>query len=71
MTNITSEEKKANFPTWELVFTGLTAEEKFTLTARGTYVDDGDTTTATLKAPNRDLLDSWLARKNLDAKLSN
>jgi len=64
------EGKRTNLPTHTYTFVGLTDAEKLILTSRGTYVDEGDTTTATLKG-NQDSLVNWFVRRNLDAKLSN
>lgn len=65
-----TENKRGNMPTHTYTFVGLTEAEKQILTARGTYVDDGDTTTATLVGVPQSHI-SWFERKNLDAKLSN
>lgn len=65
-----TEGKRTNLPTHTYTFVGLTDAEKLILTHRGTYVDDGNTTTATLRG-NATSLVNWFGRRNLDAKLSN
>ena len=64
------EGKRTNLPTHTYTFVGLTDAEKLMLTQRGTYVDDGNTTTATLKGVTASH-QRWFERRNLDAKLSN
>lgn len=65
-----TEGKRTNLPTHTYTFVGLTDAEKLILTQRGTYVDDGNTTTATLRGQQQSH-QQWFERRNLDAKLSN